>query len=109
MLDERARPESDGWLVTERRLRQTAGLCHQGDVDPGVSAIVAACDGSRRLGDILADVAEAADVAAADVRAAAAADHPPADRAGVPVAVGIGICELSQQVCAACAHSSRAD
>ena len=45
VLDERARPDADGWLVTERRLRQTAGLCHQGDVDPGVSAIVAACDG----------------------------------------------------------------
>ena len=71
VLDERARPESDGWLVTERRLRQTAGLCHVGDVDPGVSAIVAACNGSRRLGDILADVAAAADVSDAEVRGAA--------------------------------------
>ncbi len=71
VLDERARPESDGWLVTERRLRQTTALCHEGDVDPGVSTIVAACNGNRPLGDILADVAETADVAAADVRAAA--------------------------------------
>ena len=47
VLDERARPNSDGWVVTERRLRQTAALCHQGDVDPGISAIVAACDGQR--------------------------------------------------------------
>jgi hypothetical protein len=71
VLDERARPSAEGWVVTERRLRQTTALCHQGDVDPGVSAIVAACDGRRTLGDILADVAEAAGVDAADVRAAA--------------------------------------
>ena len=71
VLDERARPDHDGWLVTERRLRQTAALCHQGDVDAGVSAIVAACDGSRRLGDILASVAETADVATSAVGDAA--------------------------------------
>jgi hypothetical protein len=71
VLDERARPTADGWTVTERRLRQTAALCHQGDVDPGVAAIVAACDGGRTLGEVLADVAMAADVSTADVGAAA--------------------------------------
>jgi hypothetical protein len=71
VLDERARPSADGWVVTERRLRQTAALCHQGDVDPGVAAIVAACDGRRTLGDVLAEVATSADVPAADVGAAA--------------------------------------
>ncbi len=71
VLDERARPSADGWLVTERRLRQTAALCHQGDVDPGVAAIVAACDGRRTLGDVLSEVADAAGVSTADVGAAA--------------------------------------
>ena len=71
VLDERARPSADGWVVTERRLRQTAALCHQGDVDPGVAAIVAACDGRRTLGDVLAEVASSADVSASDVGAAA--------------------------------------
>ena len=71
VLDERARPGEGGWLVTERRLRQTAALCHQGDVDPGVAAIVAACDGQRTLGDVLAEVAASADVSAADMGAAA--------------------------------------
>ncbi|HET9547262.1 MAG TPA: class I SAM-dependent methyltransferase [Desertimonas sp.] len=71
VLDERARPGEGGWLVTERRLRQTAALCHQGDVDPGVAAIVAACDGQRTLGDVLAEVTAAAGVSAADMGAAA--------------------------------------
>jgi Methyltransferase small domain len=71
VLDERARPSADGWVVTERRLRQTAALCHQGDVDPGVAAIVAACDGGRTLGKVLAEVAMSADVSTAEVGAAA--------------------------------------
>ncbi len=71
VLDERARPSADGWMVTERRLRQTAALCHQGDVDPGVAAIVAACDGQRALGKVLAEVATSADLSTAEVGAAA--------------------------------------
>jgi methylase of polypeptide subunit release factors len=71
VLDERARPSPDGWIVTERRLRQTAALCHSGDVDPGVAAIVTACDGRRNLGEVLAGVTAEAGVPAADVRAAA--------------------------------------
>ena len=71
VLDERAKPTPDGWAVTERRLRQTAGLCHHGDVDPGVAAIVAACDGHRTLGDVLRSAADAAAVSPADLQAAA--------------------------------------
>ena len=41
---------------------KTTALSRPGDVDPGISAIVAACDGRRSLGDILADVAEDAGV-----------------------------------------------
>ncbi len=71
VLDERARPTPEGWAIVERRLRQTAGLCHHGDVDPGVAAIVGACDGRRTLGDVLARAADGADVTLADLSAAA--------------------------------------
>jgi hypothetical protein len=62
VLDERAKPAADGWAVTQRQIRQTAGLRNEGDVDPAVTAIVGACDGRRRLGDILATVAATSDV-----------------------------------------------
>jgi hypothetical protein len=61
-LDERARPTVGGWLVTQRQLRQTSGLCHEGDVDPGVAAIVGACDSNGRLGDVLARAAAESNV-----------------------------------------------
>jgi hypothetical protein len=48
--------------VTQRQIRQTAGLRNEGDVDPAVAAIVGASDGQRRLGDILATVAATSDV-----------------------------------------------
>jgi methylase of polypeptide subunit release factors len=57
VLDERARPARPGWSVTDRRLRQTAGLCREGEVDDAVAAIVAACDGTRPLGVVLRDAA----------------------------------------------------
>lgn len=60
VLDERAAPEPEGWAVTDRRLRQTAGLCREGAVDPSMAAIVAACDGARPLGTLLADAAGSA-------------------------------------------------
>jgi hypothetical protein len=60
VLDERAGPTGEGWTVTDRRLRQTAGLCREGEVDGGVAAIVAACDGSRPLGAVLAAAARSA-------------------------------------------------
>jgi hypothetical protein len=37
-------------------------LRNEGDVDAAVAAIVGACDGQRRLGDILATVATTSDV-----------------------------------------------
>ncbi len=62
VLDERARSTPGGWAVTDRRLRQTAGLCHEGQVDGAITAIVAACDGGRPLAAILHDAAVAADI-----------------------------------------------
>jgi hypothetical protein len=57
VLDERASPGPEGWTVTARELRQTTGLCHHGDVDGAVAAIVGACDGRRPLAGVLAAVA----------------------------------------------------
>jgi hypothetical protein len=57
VLDEQARPGADGWMVISRELRQTTGLCHRGDVDGAVAAIVGACDGKRPLAEVLATVA----------------------------------------------------
>jgi SAM-dependent methyltransferase len=71
VLDERHRPSSDGWEVITRRLRQTAGLRHEGDVDPAVAAIVGACDGRRLLGEILARVADTNRVEFSEIVAAA--------------------------------------
>jgi hypothetical protein len=62
VLDDRSRPTAEGWETTQRQLRQTAGLRNEGDVDPAVAAIVAACDGTRRLREILTSVAATSDV-----------------------------------------------
>ena len=71
VLDERTGHRADGWIVIGRQLRQTAGLCHTGDVDPGVVAIVTGCDGRRTLENVLTEVAEKAELEFAEVRAAA--------------------------------------
>ena len=62
---------SEGWRVTDRMLRQTAGLCREGQVDEAVAAIVAACDGTRPLGAVLAEAARAADADPSDLARAA--------------------------------------
>jgi hypothetical protein len=71
VLDERAQPTPDGWAVATRQLRQTAGLGHQGDVDPGVAAIVGGCDGRRPLGAVLETAARDAGVESGDLTVAA--------------------------------------
>ena len=71
VLDERRGHRAGGWMVIERQLRQTAGLCHFGEVDAGVVAIVAGCDGRRTLEDVLTEVADEAELEFAEVRAAA--------------------------------------
>jgi hypothetical protein len=71
VLDERAQPGSVGWSVTDRVLRQTAGLCGEGQVDGAVAALAAACDGSRPLGAVLAETASAADADLSELARAA--------------------------------------
>jgi hypothetical protein len=71
VLEERNHPSTDGWAVAARRLRQTAGLCWEGEVDQTVAAIVGGCDGQRPLGVILAAVAVETGLAADEIVAAA--------------------------------------
>jgi hypothetical protein len=87
VLDERARPVShvavskrpgsqgspgaQGWRVTDRMLRQTAGLRREGQVDEAVAAIAAACDGTRPLGAVLAEIARATQTDQSDLARAA--------------------------------------
>ena len=85
VLDERAQPGTPGWRVTDRVLRQTAGLCREGQVDEAVAAILGACDGTRPLGAVLAEAAGAADADAADLARAAMPVVHQLGRARVPV------------------------
>jgi hypothetical protein len=71
VLDERNHPSTDGWAVAARRLRQTAGLCWEGEVDQTVAAIVGGCDGQRPLGVVLSAVAVDVGLAADEIVAAA--------------------------------------
>ena len=71
VLDERMEPTTNGWNVVSRRVRQTTGLCRQGEVDPAVATLVGACDGQRRLGDVLAEVAASAEIALGELSSVA--------------------------------------
>jgi hypothetical protein len=71
VLDEGAVAAPEGWAVTDRRLRQTEGLRRDGEVDPGMAAIVTACDGRAPLAQVLADAAASAGVDVTDVIRAA--------------------------------------
>jgi hypothetical protein len=71
VLDERSAPDGDGWRPISLRLRQTTGLRLDGEIDAAMAAIVAACDGRRPLGAVLADAANAAGRDLAEVRAGA--------------------------------------
>lgn len=71
VLDERSTPTTEGWAVTDRRLRQTAGLRQEGQVDGAVAAIVAACNGERPVAAVVHDAAAAAGVDAPGLAAGA--------------------------------------
>ena len=71
ILDERAHAAEGGWAVTSSVLRQTAGLCREGEIDDVVATIVAACDGTTSLGAVLRDVAHATDADASTLARAA--------------------------------------
>jgi hypothetical protein len=71
VLDERMQTTAEGWSVISRRLRQTSGLCYEADVDAAVATIVGACDGQRRLGDLLGEAAAGAGIDAGELASVA--------------------------------------
>ena len=59
-LHQVARRTDDGWYADAQLLQQEAGLRWSGGVDAYGATLLAGCDGSRRLGDLLAVLASSA-------------------------------------------------
>jgi methylase of polypeptide subunit release factors len=65
-LEQVATAGAEGWEVATQVLQQLLGLRHRVEVDPVGVALVAACDGSRPLREVLAVLAAAYGIAPAD-------------------------------------------
>ena len=52
-LHQECEPGERGWQVVDARLQLTRGLAYSCVVDPLVAGLVAACDGTRTLGELL--------------------------------------------------------
>ena len=61
-----ARRTDDGWYADAQLLQQEAGLRWSGGVDVYGATLLAGCDGSRRLGDLLAVLASSAGISDAE-------------------------------------------
>ena len=61
-LDQTAVRGEDGWYAQAQVLRQEAGLRWTGGVDPYGAALLAGCDGTRRLGELLSVLALSAGI-----------------------------------------------
>ena len=59
-LHQVARRTDDGWYADAQLLQQEAGLRESGGVDAYGATLLAGCDGTRRLGDLLAVLASSA-------------------------------------------------
>jgi len=46
-----------GWQIVGGQLRRTKGLAYSGDVDPDTADLFIKCDGKRRIGELIADLA----------------------------------------------------
>jgi len=60
-LHEVAQPGGEGWETVSTGLQQEAGLRWSGGIDAYGASVLAACDGTQRLGDLLALLAAAVD------------------------------------------------
>jgi len=58
-LEQRLRPSPEGWEIEGCTLRLEHGLVPPGDSDPYTAQLVARCDGTRRLGDLVGELAAA--------------------------------------------------
>ncbi|MCW2614258.1 MAG: methyltransferase, partial [Frankiales bacterium] len=61
-LHQSAVRSDDGWYAQEQVLRQETGLRWSGGVDPYGAALLAGCDGTRRLGELLSVLALSAGI-----------------------------------------------
>lgn len=58
-LDERRASSAGRWILEDARLQLAHGLRYTGSIDPPGAGLVAGCDGSARLGDLVQRLAEA--------------------------------------------------
>jgi SAM-dependent methyltransferase len=65
-LHQVARADGEGWLADAQVLQQEAGLRWSGGVDVYGATLLAGCDGTRRLGDLLAVLASSAGISEAE-------------------------------------------
>ena len=65
-LHQVARRSEQGWLADSSLLQQEAGLRWSGGVDVYGATLLAGCDGTRRLGDLLAVLASSAGISEQD-------------------------------------------
>jgi hypothetical protein len=63
-------PEEGGWGLLDNRLRRTVGLHWSGYVDADGADLLARCDGTRTMTDLLAELAGAVGPDSADLQAA---------------------------------------
>ncbi|MBI4579588.1 MAG: class I SAM-dependent methyltransferase [Planctomycetes bacterium] len=53
VLKQSLRPSAEGWATTEASFHLEQGLAYSGQADPFVANLVARCDGSRTLGELM--------------------------------------------------------
>jgi len=58
---QRLRPSAERWEMAESTLLLERGLGYSGNVDPYVASLLLQCDGQRRLGDLIAELAQSLD------------------------------------------------
>ncbi len=57
LLRQTCTPSDGAWEVVENRITLSSGLSYSGGIDPYVSALIARCNGTRTLGELLDDMA----------------------------------------------------
>jgi methylase of polypeptide subunit release factors len=67
-LEQTAYAAAEGWAVAGQALQQQTGLRRRGEIDAVGAALVAGCDGTRPLGELLAVLAAAYGIAEDELR-----------------------------------------
>lgn len=67
-LERQSVPSADGWIDDITRIRLTRGFAYSGDIDTFVANLVVACNGERRLGDLVDEMAVSLDTEPAKIK-----------------------------------------